>query len=134
MCKWRLKYDVKNKIFMNFWRVKSPVKYTCFSLIFTSVLRATIQLSFHIVYVAIHVLIQSGTSKMQHEYIISAEENIRKHFIGCWDFLLICDWPEGKQINPTPHKLGNRCTPGSSQQVVLFWNTCQYCGVIQSQP
>ena len=80
MYKWRLKNDDKNEISTNFWTVKSLIKYPCISPNFTSVQRATIQLSKYTLCFAIHVLIQSGTSKIQHEYIIAARGKCEKAF------------------------------------------------------
>ena len=96
MCKWRLKYEDKTQISTNFWRVKTLIENPCVSSNFISLQRVTIQLSEYITCFAIHVLKKSGTSKIQHKYIIAAEKNVKRHLIGHWAALLCRDWPERK--------------------------------------
>ena len=128
-----LKYDDKNEILTKFQTVKNLIKHHCVTPNFISVQRATIQLSKYTIYFAIHVIPKSGTSKIQHKYIIAAKENARTHFIGCWDFSLNCDWLSAKHNKPHCSRRKTGAHQGHHSRRSCFELRASRCGISQSQ-
>ena len=62
------------------------------------------------------LMFNDSQEQAKYKYTISAEENVREYFIGCWGWLFNCGWPGRKRHKPTLFTPGNsayQCHPFS---------------------